>query len=174
MSNGLRVVQMDSTPGGATQNFADRSTDPTPLKDPSGYIREVPKMKAGWMPIVTRSLVSGAIYTGINYGVHKAMKGESEAKDPSAIKKLSTGKIIKQGGGQAVASALSGMTHQMVGQYVPNIVTRYAPTKPVVTGVYKTVGGMLLDGRPTLWNGVKDFIMSVGSDYVSDWVYPVD
>lgn len=158
----------------AMQNPENRSTDPTPLKDPSGYVQEKPKAgaMANWQRIGTHAVLSGGLYTGVNYAIHKVMKTKGGKKDPAAIKSLSAGKIIKQGGGQAVASIASGMTYQTIGGYIPDMVTKYAPTKPLVTATYKTVGGMALQGVPSLWNGVTDFIISAGSDYGADYLYP--
>jgi len=128
-----------------------------------------------WTPLVTRALASGAVYVGANYAKHKLVK--SGKKDPTAIKAMSAGKIIKQGGIQAGASALAGATFLAVLPYLPEAVLKSpvltaSNAKPLVTGAYKTVGTMVLSGVPSFWNGVTDYMLSAGSDYAVDWAYP--
>jgi len=181
MSSGIRLVPSgNSAP--VDQDLLDRATDPTPKdadKPTPSFKDNAEKVMAwlkSWAPIVTRALASGAVYAGLNYGVHKMTK--SGKKDPAAIKTMSAGKIIKQGGIQAVASGLSGATYQTIGGYIPEKVMSYATawtaTKPLVTGAYKTVGTMGLSGVPSFWNGVKDYAISAGSDYVVDFAYPLE
>jgi hypothetical protein len=128
-----------------------------------------------WTPLVTRALASGAVYVGANYAKHKLVK--SGKKDPTAIKAMSAGKIIKQGGIQAGASALSGVTYQSIAPYIPDKVAAYTTawtaTKPLLTGAYKTLGTMVLSGVPSFWNGVTDYMLSAGADYAVDWAYPI-
>lgn len=178
MSGKFASVNYNFSPGAANQNPENRSTDPTPLKTPDGLIGEETKKSIGWMPMIVRSLGSGFTYTIANYGIHKIMK--PKGKDPSAVKQMKAGSIIKGGGVQAVASAASSLTSMAVkglipatvAHYTPNIISQNISMRPVLTGTYKVLGSMFVSGRPSFWNGVTDFATSAISDAGVSWAMP--
>jgi hypothetical protein len=100
MSTGMRVIPMPNSSGAAMQNPENRSTDPTPLKDPSGMVPDSSKQRArfGTRPpfkeVLVTSGASGLTYAGSNYLYHRF---SPKASDPNAIKKFKLGKLV--GGG---------------------------------------------------------------------------
>lgn len=169
MSSQFRRVHYASPPDAAGQNPENRSTDPTPLKDPSGKIPDSGKEPSFFtkMPITDVLVLSGAsaiTYDGINYLYHKV--GKTDPKDPNAIKDFKAGKLLTGGLMQMGASAASLYTSMGLAQYMPAAIGATQYFRPLITGAYKTGLTMALKKKPSFWAGFTDFAMSAGADYV--------
>lgn len=159
---------MPSSSGAAMQNPENRSTDPTPLKDPSGYVNQTSKVRGGFgsrLPFKDVAIlagVSGVTYAGANYIYHKVVP---KSKDPNAIKAFKPMKLFQGGLMQTGASVAAYYTADGIAQVAPSAINPMY-VRPLMTGVYKTGLTMAFKKKPTLWGGVTDFVLSAGSDYV--------